>query len=422
ILAAFHTTSLWSFPANLILFPLVPAIMAASGATALAGAIWHPAAVVLAPIAYALLKFMVLIVLLCSRLPGSQIEIGWFDRWWAVGMYLLFGVAVWTAKWWRQPVGSRASAVIVSLRIRLRLVAGAQARSLQTRSRQVHNPAPFRLRTVGLAALATGGIALALVAAARSVSGTLRVTYLDVGPGSAILVQSGSQRLLVDAGPPGDATVRALDRVLPPWQRSVNLAVVTDPAAGHTGGLTAVLRRYGVGAIVDATQPAPAGPGPGPGTSDWQKALAAAEVLQVPRAPVLYFQLGAWQISVESSQPSGRRPAPAESRAQAETPTTVVARSGGHRVVLAGDATAAIAADLRSVNRGNASRPPSPPGVAVLEATQSVGAPSSAETPDLGAALVYRTTENGDVTVQLSDAGLQVQVARGPHLGIAGAK
>ncbi len=78
----------------------------------------------------------------------------------------------------------------------------------------------------------------------------LRVSFLDVGEGDAVLIQSGSRQVLVDGGPGPAAVTGELGRLMPFWDRDIDLVVLTHPHADHLGGLVEVLRRYRVGQIL----------------------------------------------------------------------------------------------------------------------------------------------------------------------------
>lgn len=70
---------------------------------------------------------------------------------------------------------------------------------------------------------------------------------LDVGEkGSATLVRAPSgATILIDAGP--DASIlRALGKELPPWQRKIDLVLLTSEKSSSAGGLPDVLGRYRV--------------------------------------------------------------------------------------------------------------------------------------------------------------------------------
>jgi competence protein ComEC len=80
--------------------------------------------------------------------------------------------------------------------------------------------------------------------------GNLRVSFLDVGEGDAVLVQKGSQQVLVDGGPSPQAINLELGRQMPFWDRTIDLLVLTHPHHDHLAGLVAVLRRYQVGQVL----------------------------------------------------------------------------------------------------------------------------------------------------------------------------
>jgi competence protein ComEC len=80
--------------------------------------------------------------------------------------------------------------------------------------------------------------------------GRLHVSLLDVGQGDAILVQQGSQQVLVDGGPSPQAVALELGRKMPFWDRSVELMVLTHPHADRITGLVTVLQRYRVARVL----------------------------------------------------------------------------------------------------------------------------------------------------------------------------
>ncbi len=74
----------------------------------------------------------------------------------------------------------------------------------------------------------------------------LRVSFLDVGEGDAILIQKGSQQVLVDGGPSPREIILGLGSRMPFWDRTIDLVVMTHPDQDHLAGLVEVLRRYRV--------------------------------------------------------------------------------------------------------------------------------------------------------------------------------
>lgn len=89
-------------------------------------------------------------------------------------------------------------------------------------------------------------------------SGTLHVSFLDVGQGDAILIQApNGNQILYDAGPPSGASLRALAHELPFWDRSIDVAVFSHPDMDHIGGFPELFTRYDVGVVLEpgATSP-----------------------------------------------------------------------------------------------------------------------------------------------------------------------
>ena len=89
---------------------------------------------------------------------------------------------------------------------------------------------------------------VARVPAADSV---LRITFLDVGQGDAVLIQApGGEVALIDAGP--DDVVATLRRF---GVNEIDLAVATHPHADHIGGMTGVIETFPVRFYMDNGQP-----------------------------------------------------------------------------------------------------------------------------------------------------------------------
>jgi competence protein ComEC len=110
----------------------------------------------------------------------------------------------------------------------------------------------------------------------------LHVYFLDVGQGDAILVQTpDGRKILVDGGPNPTALLSELGAVLPFWDHSLDLVVLTHPDGDHLTGLLAVLDRYQVGRVLDTSQ-----------TDDVPLAAAWRERLVKSRIPRTIAQRG----------------------------------------------------------------------------------------------------------------------------------
>ena len=105
--------------------------------------------------------------------------------------------------------------------------------------------------TLVILACVTGIVGHAAVRASGNT--TLTVSFLDVGQGDAIFIESPSGRqVLIDAGK-NRAVIRKLSRVMPWYDRTIDVVVATHPDADHIGGLPDVFARYKVGLIVESS-------------------------------------------------------------------------------------------------------------------------------------------------------------------------
>lgn len=81
-------------------------------------------------------------------------------------------------------------------------------------------------------------------------SNVLTVTFLDVGQGDAVLVETpDGVQLLIDGGPDG-TVLRRLSSELPWFDTSLDIILGTHPDKDHIGGLVDVLKRYKVNKII----------------------------------------------------------------------------------------------------------------------------------------------------------------------------
>lgn len=102
--------------------------------------------------------------------------------------------------------------------------------------------------------LATGTAAFA-----TRTNGQLTITFLNVGPagqpsqGEAILIQTpDGKTVFIDGGPDTASLDQALDPLLPTWQRSLDLVLLTTPRSDHLTGSQDIISRYQIGEVADA--------------------------------------------------------------------------------------------------------------------------------------------------------------------------
>jgi len=69
--------------------------------------------------------------------------------------------------------------------------------------------------------------------------------FLNVGQGDSILIAKGDFQVLIDGGP-DDTVLSELGRVMPIYDRKIEIVILTHPHADHLTGLNLVLDRYQV--------------------------------------------------------------------------------------------------------------------------------------------------------------------------------
>ena len=82
--------------------------------------------------------------------------------------------------------------------------------------------------------------------------GILTITFLDVGQGDSIYIEApNGNQILLDGGP-DKKILKALSRVMPFYDRSIDLLALTHPHLDHFGGFLSILSRYDVGGFVSS--------------------------------------------------------------------------------------------------------------------------------------------------------------------------
>ena len=216
----------------------------------------------------------------------------------------------------------------------VRAVEPAAVSAITPRAGGAHRRRGFvgeRLAFVTLA-IAVGGLGLA---AAHRTDGTTRITVLDVGQGDSILVEGGrGGRMLVDGGPNPDRLLVELDRRLPPWDRRIDVLVLTHPHEDHVAGLALLLERYRVGRVYETGMR-----GPGPGYAAFARAITRSAA-----APIGTLSTGA-RISLDDIRlrvlwpDPGRVPRepPDAGRGINDVSIVLVGEVAGRRFLLTGD-------------------------------------------------------------------------------------
>ncbi|MEK7067285.1 MAG: ComEC/Rec2 family competence protein [Patescibacteria group bacterium] len=98
--------------------------------------------------------------------------------------------------------------------------------------------------------------------------GKLFMYALDVGQGDAMFIETpDGNQILIDGGPDKTVVTR-LGEIMLPWDRSIDIVILTHPHADHISGLLEVLKRYQVGRVIESGAPHSI-----PEYSEWRKII-----------------------------------------------------------------------------------------------------------------------------------------------------
>ena len=235
VLLHFGQAPLYTVPANVLAEPAVPLVLGLGLLAGVADPLAPGVAAALAWLAGWAAAWLELVARLVASLPAAQVGAE------TTIIVALCFAAVWVASK-RVPRASRTS------RPALALVLGGAVVFVGISGWWAVRPAPAWQHPAGL-----------------------RVTFLDVGQGDSVLLETPSARVLVDQGPPeADVAGQLADMGI----RGLSAVVLTHPQRDHVGGAPDVIRRLGVGAVLD---PALAATGP-----ERDEAVAAALERRVP--------------------------------------------------------------------------------------------------------------------------------------------
>lgn len=79
---------------------------------------------------------------------------------------------------------------------------------------------------------------------------TFELHVLDIGQGDALLLRTESgENILIDGGP-GTTVLEELGEVLSPFDRRLDLVILTHPHEDHVAGLVPILQRFDVGEVL----------------------------------------------------------------------------------------------------------------------------------------------------------------------------
>ncbi len=235
----FGVVSLVALPATFFSLPALPFIIVTAALVAFVGLFALFAAQILGWLAWLFLSYLVLVVQGFDALPHSSLEVVTTSTWHIWGYYVIL------------------AGVIAFLNYRTQLADFSSRLTSGIRKVAEGIPKPhlgFSMKWLVLPLLI---VAILVWSVALTMpDDKLHVSFLDVGQGDAILVQTpNGQDILIDGGPDPQKINLELSKKLPFWDRTIDLVVCTQPQADHVTGLVDVLQRYKVKQVLEPGVP-----------------------------------------------------------------------------------------------------------------------------------------------------------------------
>jgi competence protein ComEC len=226
----FDIVSLVGPLATFLALPSLPGIIISASLTALIGLVWLALAQVIGWLAWLFLSYMLAVVKGMATPSLSAIEFHLVNVGFIWGYYAVLGATIWF-------IGNRGKMPKFMPKISIRS---------RTSIRVAERLLRYKVWIAG--ALLVIAVPVAYTAATMP-DDNLHVSFRDVGEGDAVLIQKGSQQVLVDGGPSPQAISLALGEEMPFWDKSIDMVILTHPHNDHLAGLIEVLRRYNVGQV-----------------------------------------------------------------------------------------------------------------------------------------------------------------------------
>ncbi len=210
----FEQLSLISLIANPLILPVQPAIMLGGGLATLIGMAALNVARPLAWVIWLLLAYTINMVQFLAKIPFAAIPL----RLNGLGLLLVYGlIFAGTYAAWQSP--SRKAQIREKFAAKL--------------------PATAGVTFAGIAALLT------LFWGVGQPDGLLHIHFLDVGQGDATFIQTpGGRQILIDGGISPTTLNNHVGRLLPFYDRDLDIVIATHPDADHVAGLPAVAHRF----------------------------------------------------------------------------------------------------------------------------------------------------------------------------------
>jgi competence protein ComEC len=231
----FGVVSLVALPATFFSLPALPAIIVTSALVAFVGLFAMLAAQILGWLAWLFLSYFLSVVQGFDALPHSSLAVATFPAWYIWGYYAILAGVI----------------AIINRRTQLVDFSSKLASGIKKAAQGIPKPRlgfspKWLVLPLLVVAILVWSVALTMP------DDKLHVSFLDVGQGDAILIQTpNGQNILIDGGPDPQKINLELSKKLPFWDRTIDLVVCTQPQADHITGLVEVLQRYKVKQVLE---------------------------------------------------------------------------------------------------------------------------------------------------------------------------
>jgi competence protein ComEC len=231
----FGIISLVALPASFFSLPALPFIIVTTALVAFAGLVASLVAQVLGWLAWLFLSYLVLVVQGFDALPHSSLEVTTVSISHIWGYYVILAGAIASITHRKQLAD-----------FFYRLTSGIRKVAEAIPKPRLGFSTKWLILPLLIVAILVWSLALTMP------DDKLHVSFLDVGQGDAILIQTPSgQDILIDGGPDPQRINLGLSKKLAFWDRTIDFVVCTQPQADHVTGLLDVLQRYKVKQVLE---------------------------------------------------------------------------------------------------------------------------------------------------------------------------
>jgi len=231
----FGVVSLVGPPATFFSLPALPAIIVTTALVAFAGLFAPLMAQILGWLAWLFLSYFLSVVQGFDALPFSSFQVATISTWHIWGYYAILAGVIALLNY-RNQLADFSS----------RLTSGIKKAAQGIPKPRLGFSTKWLVLPLLIVAILVWSVALTMP------DDKLHVSFLDVGQGDAILIQTpNGQDILIDGGPDSQKVNLELSKKLPFWDRTIDFVVCTHSQADHITGLVEVLQRYKVKQVLE---------------------------------------------------------------------------------------------------------------------------------------------------------------------------